>query len=99
MIKSHRQNCKTDRKKEIKVPIDRKEKITHEENVQKEDIKMSANQNISFVAVETIKCELDRKTTEQEIQERAESIKNGFFDGLCRKQVSNDIFLRYVSAN
>jgi hypothetical protein len=37
---------------------------------------MSENQNTSFVAVETIKCELDRKTTEQEITERAESIKN-----------------------
>ena len=76
MVKSNRQNRKVNRKKEIKVPIDRKEKITHEENIQKEDIKMSESQSTSFVAVETIKCELDRKTTEQEIQERAESIKN-----------------------
>jgi ParB/RepB/Spo0J family partition protein len=37
---------------------------------------MSEKQNTSFVTVEAIKCELDRKTTEQEIQERAESIKN-----------------------
>jgi hypothetical protein len=37
---------------------------------------MSGKQNTSFVAVENIKCELDRKTTKQEIQERAESIKN-----------------------
>ena len=70
MVKLNRQNRKVNRKKEI----------THEEskaqNIQREDIKMSENQNTSLVAVETIKCELDRKTTEQEIQERAESIKN-----------------------
>jgi hypothetical protein len=76
MVKSNRQNHKSDRKKSNEVPGNRKEKITHEENIQKEGIKMSANQNTSFVAVETVKCELDRKTTEQEIQERAESIKN-----------------------
>ncbi|MFA7183256.1 MAG: hypothetical protein WC082_00085 [Victivallales bacterium] len=79
MVKSNRQNRKVNRKKSNEVPGDRK-KVTHEEskseNIQKEDIKMSEKQNTSFVAVETIKCELDRKTTEQEIQERAESIKN-----------------------
>jgi ParB/RepB/Spo0J family partition protein len=80
MVKSNRQNRKSDRKKSNEVPGNRKEKIIHEESkaqsTKKEDSKMSANQNTSFVAVETIKCELDRKTTEQEIQERAESIKN-----------------------
>ena len=80
MVKSNRQNRKVNRKKSNEVPDNRKEKITHEEskpeNIQKRNIKMSENQNASFVAVETIKCELDRKTTEQEIAERAESIKN-----------------------
>jgi hypothetical protein len=77
MVKPNRQNRKENhRKKSNEVPIDRKEKITHEENSQREDIKMSGKQNTSFVAVENIKCELDRKTTKQEIQERAESIKN-----------------------
>ncbi|MFA6715668.1 MAG: hypothetical protein WCS27_09845, partial [Victivallaceae bacterium] len=79
MVKSNRQNRKVNRKKSNEVPDNRK-KVTHEdsksENIQKEDIKMSENQKTSFVAVETIKCELDRKTTEQEIAERAESIKN-----------------------
>ena len=80
MVKSNRQNRKENhRKKSNEVPGNRK-KVTHEnsksENIQREDIKMSENQNTSFVAVETIKCELDRKTTEQEIKERAESIKN-----------------------
>jgi len=56
----------------------RKKEITHEETAtsKKEGTKMSKNQNTSFVAVSTIKCEFDRKTTEQEIQERAESIKS-----------------------
>ena len=58
----------------------RKKEITPDEskaqNNQTEDKKMSKNQNTSFVAVSTIKCEFDRKTTEQEIQERAESIKS-----------------------
>jgi ParB/RepB/Spo0J family partition protein len=79
MVKSNRQNRKVNRKKSNEVPGNRK-KVTHEEskseNIQKEDIKVSEKQNTSFVAVETIKCELDRKTTEQEIKERAESIKN-----------------------
>jgi ParB/RepB/Spo0J family partition protein len=80
MVKSNRQNRnESHRKKSNEVPGNRK-KITHEEskseNIQKEDIKMSEKQNTSFVAVEAIKCELDRKTTKQEIQERAESIKN-----------------------
>ncbi|MDD5600033.1 MAG: hypothetical protein PHV82_18960, partial [Victivallaceae bacterium] len=69
MVKSNRQNRKENhRKKSNEVPGNRKEKITHKENIQKEDIKMSEKQNTSFVAVETIKCELDRKTTEQEIK-------------------------------
>ena len=80
MVKSNRQNRnESHRKKSNEVP-DHRKKITHKEskaeNIQKEDIKMSEHQNTSFVAVETIKCELDRKTTEQEIKERAESIKN-----------------------
>ncbi len=34
------------------------------------------NQNTSFVAISTIKCEFDRNTTTEEIQERADSIKS-----------------------
>ncbi len=37
---------------------------------------MSKNQNTSFVAISTIKCEFDRNTTTEEIQERADSIKS-----------------------
>jgi len=62
--------------------VHRKEKITlaNEEskskNNQKEGTQMSKNQNTSFVAISTIKCEFDRKTTTEEIQERADSIKS-----------------------
>jgi hypothetical protein len=61
---------------------DRKEKITlsteesKSKNNQKEGTQMSKNQNTSFVAISTIKCEFDRNTTTEEIQERADSIKS-----------------------
>jgi|GEM_PF-1095353 len=81
MLSSKTQN-RNRRKKEIKVPINRKKKITlaneesKSQNNQKEDNKMSKNQNTSFVAISTIKCEFDRNTTTEEIQERADSIKS-----------------------
>ncbi|MCK4983760.1 MAG: hypothetical protein KAS17_12595, partial [Victivallaceae bacterium] len=57
----------------------RKEKIIAKEETatsKKEGTQMSKNQNTSFVAISTIKCEFDRNTTTEEIQERADSIKS-----------------------
>jgi len=82
MVSSNHQNRnEVHRKKRIKVSGNRK-KITfaNEEskskNNQKEGTQMSKNQNTSFVAIKTIKCEFDRNTTSEEIQERADSIKS-----------------------
>lgn len=78
MLNSKTQN-RNSRKKETKVPIDRKKKIiTKEETAtsKNEGTEMSKNQNTSFVAISTIKCEFDRNTTTEEIQERADSIKS-----------------------
>ena len=69
MISSKTQN-RNDRKKEI-TPEESKS-----QNNQTEGTKMSKNQNTSFVAISTIKCESDRNTTTEEIQERADSIKS-----------------------
>jgi len=74
MVSSNRQN-----RNEVN---HRKEKITFTDeeskakNNQKEGTQMSKNQNTSFVAISTIKCESDRNTTTEEIQERADSIKS-----------------------
>ena len=78
MLSSKTQN-RNRRKKEIKVPSDRKEKIIVKEETatnKKEGTQMSKNQNTSFVTISTIKCEFDRNTTTEEIQERADSIKS-----------------------
>ena len=80
MLSSKTQNRnENNRGKEIKVPVDRKEKIIVKEETatnKKEGTQMSKNQNTSFVAISTIKCEFDRNTTTEEIQERADSIKS-----------------------
>jgi hypothetical protein len=101
MLSSKNQN-RNHRKKEIKVPVSRK-KITHEEsksqNNQTEDTKMSKNQNTSFVAIKTIKCEFDRNTTTEEIQERANSIKSvGLIHSVKIQPIEDETFQYQVVA-
>ncbi len=72
MVSSNSQNRNEVHRK--KVPFAKEE--TELKNNQKEGAQMSKNQNTSFVAIKTIKCEFDRNTTTEEIQERAESIKS-----------------------
>jgi len=73
MVSSNRKNRNEVHRKK-KVAFAKEE--TELKNNQKEGTQMSKNQNTSFVAIKTIKCEFDRNTTTEEIQERAESIKS-----------------------